>query len=272
MCADEAAELLRRISRRDLLVGLGAGLGGIVLAACAPASSQEARRATRRPSPRPARAPASQAPEVPVVASAQTATEPIFRLRQYDPNAPPTALALTVDDGPAHTYTQQILAVLADNGVKATFSQIGIEVRQFPTLAREVVAEGHAVCNHSLTHPEPFASLDPKVLESEILGGLEAIYEVTGAMPSVFRSPGGDWSEVVFEQLARVGEAPVDWNVDTKDWTLPGSGYISSRVARAQPGDIVICHDGGGPREETVAALRVALPALKSRGISFATL
>ena len=272
----DVEELLRRIPRRTLLAGLGAGLAGLVLAACSgpdTAAATRGRRArTARVEPTTTLPPPPTTLAVPVTPAAQVATSPIFYVDQFDPQTPPNSVALTIDDGPSMPYTEQILGVLSQNGIKATFCQIGSQVRSYPTLAREVVAEGHAVCNHSYTHPQPFATMDPMDISTQILGGLEAIHEVTGATPNTFRSPGGDWSDVVFEQLAEVGQAPIDWSDDTTDWTQPGTATITSRLLAARPHDIVLCHDGGGPRSETVVALKAALPVLKARGLTFVTL
>jgi peptidoglycan/xylan/chitin deacetylase (PgdA/CDA1 family) len=165
-----------------------------------------------------------------------------------------------------------VLALLAEHHVKATFSLVGIHVRHEPGLVRQIVVSGHGVCNHSMTHPEPFASLPQATIDAEIKGALQAIHAATGRVATVFRSPGGDWSPGVFATVARCGMIPIDWDVDPRDWARPGSGYITRRLLAARPGDILLCHDGGGNRSETITALRTALPTLLARGLSFVTL
>ena len=123
-----------------------------------------------------------------------------------------------------------------------------------------------------MTHPEPFASRPQATINAEIAGGLQAIYAATDRGATGFRSPGGDWSPAVFAAVARWGMTPIDWDVDPRDWTRPGSGYITRKLLRARPGDILLCHDGGGNRSETVTALRTVLPALVARGLKFVTL
>jgi peptidoglycan/xylan/chitin deacetylase (PgdA/CDA1 family) len=187
------------------------------------------------------------------------------------PTAPPSAVALTIDDGPDLAWTPQVLAVLAEHHVRATFSLVGIHVRDQPGLARQIVAAGHGVCNHSMTHPEPFASRPQATIDAEIKGGLQAIHVATGRVARVFRSPGGDWSPGVFATVARWGMTPIDWDVDPRDWARPGSGQITRKLLAARPGDILLCHDGGGDRSETVTSLRIVLPALLARGLRFVT-
>jgi peptidoglycan-N-acetylglucosamine deacetylase len=196
----------------------------------------------------------------------------VFYVRDYLPHAPANAIALTIDDGPDLPWTPQVLAVLAEYHVRATFSLVGIHVTREPGLVRQIVAAGHTVCNHSMTHPEPFASLPHATIDAEIAGGLQAIHAATGQVARVFRSPGGDWSPAVFATIARWGMTPIDWDVDPRDWSRPGSGHITHKLLGARPGDILLCHDGGGNRSETVAALRTVIPSLLARGLQFITL
>ena len=199
-------------------------------------------------------------------------TRPVFALHDYLPAAPANAVALTIDDGPDRPWTLKVLAILAEHNVKATFSLVGVHVYHEPDLVRQIVAAGHGVCNHSMTHPQPFASLPQAHIDAEIAGGLQAIHAVTGRVATLFRSPGGEWSPGVFATAARWGMTPIDWNVDPRDWARPGTTHITAKMLAAKPGDILLCHDGGGDRSETVTALRTVLPALLARGLQFVTL
>jgi peptidoglycan/xylan/chitin deacetylase (PgdA/CDA1 family) len=199
-------------------------------------------------------------------------TKPVYQLRQLVPSAPPNAVALTIDDGPDPRYTPEVLAVLAQHRVSATFSVIGRQAVRFPALVQQILSHGHGLTNHSMNHPEPFATLPAVRVQSEIVGGLEAIYNATGFATSTFRSPGGDWSPAVFSLVAELGMMPIDWDVDPRDWARPGVAAITAKLLRAQPGEILLCHDGGGNRSETVTALRTVLPSLQARGITFVTL
>jgi peptidoglycan/xylan/chitin deacetylase (PgdA/CDA1 family) len=196
----------------------------------------------------------------------------VFTVHDYQPRLPPNTVALTIDDGPDHQWTPQVLALLRKNQVKSTFSIVGVRAAKHPELVRQIVAEGHGVCNHSMTHPQPFVGLAPARIGAEIGGGLEAIYRACGVVPRVFRSPGGEWSPPVLEAAARGGMVPIDWDVDPRDWSRPGSAFITGRLLAARPGDILLCHDGGGNRAETVASLKAVLPVLKARRLQFVTL
>jgi peptidoglycan/xylan/chitin deacetylase (PgdA/CDA1 family) len=260
-----------KVSRRTVLKAGLVGIGGLALGATAVSRSALPRRwpsvhpAALTKAPRPAPAPSVPPLHLPVSAPAR-------RVHDLYPDAAPNAIALTIDDGPDPAWTPTVLDELAANGVGATFSMIGRWVVAYPDLARRVVAAGHAICNHSMTHHIPFTSLSPDRIEAEVAGTSTAIHQATGIFPSVFRSPGGDWSPAVLASVASHGMRPVQWDVDPRDWQKPGTSVILGRVLAAQPGDIVLCHDGGGDRSETVAALRDAILTLKSRRLAFVTL
>ncbi|GAA2349103.1 polysaccharide deacetylase family protein [Dactylosporangium salmoneum] len=181
------------------------------------------------------------------------------------------AVALTVDDGPHPDWTPPLLDLLARHGVRATFFLIGDRVRERPDLARRIAGEGHALGNHSMTHPHPFAALAPAALEAEIAGTQEAIERATGVRPRLFRAPSGNWSPRVLRAAAGHGLTPVDWTVNPSDWRAPGTERIARALDRSRAGHIMLCHDGGGDRSQTVAALAHVLPRLRARGLTFAT-
>lgn len=205
---------------------------------------------------------------VPVLA-VPARTAPAFYVKDLVPNPPSNAVALTIDDGPDPRYTPAVLQILAQYGVQASFSVIGRYARSFPSLLQDIVDQGHSLTNHSMNHPQPFHTLPQSKMRDEVVGCLEAIYDATGTPPTTFRSPGGDWSPAMFELLAELGMNPIDWDVDPRDWSKPGTTYIVSRLLAARPGDILLCHDGGGDRSETVTALSTVLPSLQARGLQF---
>ncbi|MFJ5987362.1 polysaccharide deacetylase family protein [Lentzea sp. NPDC092896] len=182
------------------------------------------------------------------------------------------AVALTVDDGPHPRWTPRLLDLLARQEIRATFFLIGSEVRAHPGLARRIVAEGHSVGNHTMHHRQPFAALPKSVLAGEISDAQRCIEDVTGTTPKWFRAPCGNWSPLVLRQLRAHGLRPVDWSVDPKDWDEPGAGHVAQVIAGSRPGDIVLCHDGGGDRSGTVAALSQVLPVLRDGGTRFTAL
>lgn len=199
-------------------------------------------------------------------------TAPVYRVGEILPAAPENAIALTIDDGPHPVYTPMALEVLRRYRVRATFSMIGINVQQYPHVARQVVAAGHAICNHTMRHPLPFNTLAPVQMHAEIADAMNRIWDATKTVPRLFRAPGGEWSPAVFRALSPYDLAPLDWNIDPHDWTVPGVAQIEEILESGRGGDILLCHDGGGNRIETVQALAEAIPALLDRKLEFVTL
>jgi peptidoglycan/xylan/chitin deacetylase (PgdA/CDA1 family) len=222
---------------------------------------QAAHRPTPKPPPDPGYAPNLRALKAPVKS-----------LRDLTPAAPPNAVALTIDDGPHPTYTPMMLDLLAELDVPATFSMIGEQVVEQPKLVQRIVAAGHQVADHTVTHPLNMPALSTAQVKTEIDTAYDQIAQVSGLPPKFFRAPGGNWSQAVLDTAAQRGLICIDWGIDPRDWARPGSGSIATTLQAAQPGDILLCHDGGGDRAQTIEALRIALPALKQRGLTFVAL
>jgi peptidoglycan/xylan/chitin deacetylase (PgdA/CDA1 family) len=183
----------------------------------------------------------------------------------------PMAIALTIDDGPSPVYTPQVLRLLEKYRVTATFSMIGIEVGAHPGVAREVAAAGHVIANHTWTHIN-LAGLRPVAVADQMNRTTDAIHRVTGKVPTLFRAPYGAWSPAVLQQCARTRMTPLDWSVDPRDWSRPGMASIVRNIMRnTRTGSIILEHDGGGNRSETVAALKIVLPRLLAAGYHFRT-
>jgi peptidoglycan/xylan/chitin deacetylase (PgdA/CDA1 family) len=183
----------------------------------------------------------------------------------------PKAIALTIDDGPSRVYTPQILRLLEKYRVIATFSMIGIEVDAHPGVARDVAAAGHVIANHTWTHPD-LALLRPAAVADQMNRATGAIHKVTGRVPTLFRAPYGAWSPAVFRYCAQTKMTPVDWSVDPRDWSRPGVASIVGNIMdNTRTGSIILEHDGGGDRSETVAALKIVLPRLLAAGYHFRT-
>jgi peptidoglycan/xylan/chitin deacetylase (PgdA/CDA1 family) len=181
----------------------------------------------------------------------------------------PKAIALTIDDGPSPVYTPQILRLLEKHRVTATFSMIGIEVDAHPGVARDVAAAGHAIANHTWTHPD-LALLTPAAVADQLSRTTGAIHHATGRVPTLFRAPYGAWSPAVFRRCAQTGMTPLDWSVDPRDWSRPGvASIIDNIMGNTRTGSIILEHDGGGDRSETVAALKIVLPRLLAAGYHF---
>ncbi|MEU3462353.1 polysaccharide deacetylase family protein [Streptomyces sp. NPDC006733] len=197
--------------------------------------------------------------------------------------AGPMVMALTFDDGPSPQYTPQVLDVLRAYGVRATFFVCGDNVGLYPDVVRRIVAEGHAVGNHSWSHPH-LGELSAADVRGQIQRTQDAVAKVGGRTPVLFRAPYGDFADAALTVCADLGLRPISWSVDPSDWANPGAGTIADRVlAGAATGSIVLNHDGteggddnpapgsGGDRSQTVAALRSYLPELIDAGYSFTT-
>jgi peptidoglycan-N-acetylglucosamine deacetylase len=182
-----------------------------------------------------------------------------------------SSVFLTFDDGPDPTFTPQVLDVLAKHGVKATFCMVGKYAKANPGLVQRVVAEGHALCNHTQNHAS-LDTLSADGVESEIASAQASISGAGGRAPGVFRIPYGRSSATVQAVAAKLGLSILGWNVDPSDYTRPGTDQIVARVSAAlRPGAIVLMHDGGGDRSQTVAALDRLIPMMKAAGYSFGT-
>jgi peptidoglycan-N-acetylglucosamine deacetylase len=183
----------------------------------------------------------------------------------------PKVVALTIDDGPSRVYTPQILAILHRYGVTASFSMIGRDAAAYPGVAREVAAAGHMIVNHTWNHYN-LGYLPTVAVQDEISRATDAIHAATGERPSMFRAPYGVWPPAVFRYCAQAGLTPLAWSVDPSDWSRPGvHAIVRHIVADTRTGSIILEHDGGGDRSQTVAALKIWLPQLLKAGYQFTT-
>ncbi|MBT2456190.1 polysaccharide deacetylase family protein, partial [Streptomyces sp. ISL-86] len=206
----------------------------------------------------------SEAPARQTAAKPAVRTRPILEL----PAATSTAnsMVLTFDDGPDPRYTPGILDTLARHRVRAMFFVCGEMATENRDLLRRMSAEGHVIGNHTWTHPL-IPKLTRPALASEIGRTSEVVQETVGEAPLWFRAPYGAWNRAAFELGAELGMEPLAWTVDTLDWTEPGTTTIVSRVLKgAAPGVIVLSHDAGGNRSQSVQALGTYLPQLLARG------
>jgi peptidoglycan/xylan/chitin deacetylase (PgdA/CDA1 family) len=183
----------------------------------------------------------------------------------------PKAVALTIDDGPSPVYTPQILAILHRYGVTASFSMIGLNAAAYPGVAREVAASGHMIVNHTWHHYN-LGYMSVAGVQDEIAQATDAIHAATGERPGMFRAPYGVWAPAVFSYCAQAGLTPLAWSVDPRDWSRPGvRAIIRTIVSDTRTGSVILEHDGGGDRSQTVAALKIWLPRLLDAGYQFTT-
>ncbi|MET0492759.1 MAG: polysaccharide deacetylase family protein, partial [Actinoplanes sp.] len=138
--------------------------------------------------------------------------------------------------------------------------------------AQTVTKAGHQLANHTWSHPTKLAGRPGALIRKEIHKAQKKIRNTTGHAPKLFRSPGGDWSARVLHEAAHAGLLPLDWSIDPRDWSRPGVNPIEHRMLATRPGQILLCHDGGGDRSQTFHALSIVLPTLKARGLKFVAL
>jgi peptidoglycan/xylan/chitin deacetylase (PgdA/CDA1 family) len=181
------------------------------------------------------------------------------------------AIALTIDDGPSPVYTPQLLSLLNKYRVTATFSMVGANVAAHPGLARQVADAGHMIVNHTWTHAN-LSALAPAAVRDQMSRASDAIHHATGTAPGMFRAPYGAWSPAVLKRCEQMRLAPLDWSVDPRDWARPGvSAIVRNIIRNTRTGSIILEHDGGGDRSQTVAALDIVLPRLLASGFRFRT-
>lgn len=181
-------------------------------------------------------------------------------------------VALTFDDGPSAKFTPIILDVLRGNHARATFFVIGSRIGKFPGLINEECREHHQVANHSFDH-QIMTGFSDKRIHDELSHTQHAIEEVTRTQqPLMFRPPRGR----INKRIVLVAEADhytiVMWSVESGDWANPGvQAIVDTVLSHVKNGDIILFHDQGGNRRQTVDALKHIIPALQERGYSLVT-
>jgi peptidoglycan/xylan/chitin deacetylase (PgdA/CDA1 family) len=190
-------------------------------------------------------------------------------------NGPRTrrVVALTFDDGPWYD-TPQFLDILEHYHVVATFFEIGEQIGTYGqdgAVERRMLADGDMVGDHTWSHPN--VSGAGSFAAGQISSTAAALKQATrGFTPCLFRAPYGATSPALIAEAHSMGFTTVQWDVDPTDWARPGTGAIYSRVVGgARPGSIILQHDGGGNRSETLAALPQEIQTLRSRGYGFVT-
>jgi peptidoglycan/xylan/chitin deacetylase (PgdA/CDA1 family) len=180
-------------------------------------------------------------------------------------------VALTLDDGP-WPDTPQFLQVLQAKGIKATFCMIGRQVPGRAAIVKQVAAAGMTICNHTLNHNEHLDRAPAPVVESEVQGGIEPQVKLLGKAPTLYRPPGGALNALIEDVANQKGEQVIGWSVDPADYKKPGTPAIVAKVmGQVKPGAIILMHDGGGDRSQTLAALPVVIDQLKGQGYTFVT-
>lgn len=182
-------------------------------------------------------------------------------------------IALTFDDGPWPETTEQILATLKQENVKATFYMVGQPLKSFPEIGKKVLADGHVIANHTLHHW--YKQMSPLVARREIEDTAKIIKEVLNVETDYFRPPGGILTNGLVAYAETQNQSVNMWSVDSGDSNpkRPSSEAILATIlAGATPGGIVLMHDGGGSHGNTAKAVPQIIANLRAQGYKFVTI
>jgi len=181
-------------------------------------------------------------------------------------------VAFGFDDGPWFD-TLDFVKMLEANHVQATFFMIGDQVTSsYQQVLKRELLDGDVLGDHTYTHPD-LTTLTSSGVYNELNQQMQAVRSLTGYTPCVFRPPYGAYNQSVVSIARSLGLATVLWNVDPSDYLQPGTTVIASRVlSQVQPGSIIISHDGGGPRAQTLAAYPTIIQGLKAKGYKIVTI
>jgi peptidoglycan/xylan/chitin deacetylase (PgdA/CDA1 family) len=274
----------RRPNRRRVLFAAGglmllAGGGAAAAMASSGGTKNTASGPTASPAPTTAPSPTRTVPPstrppstTPPASSANpSSTTAATQPQWYVDNDGPMAIALTMDDGPDPQWTPQVLEILRQYDIKATFNMVGRSVAGHLPLVREVSSEGHTITNHTWDH----ADLTHYTF-NQVVSEIDRTNDVLANAdqhPTIFRAPFGNWSHAVFEACAARSLRPVGWSVDPRDWDtahVTTDMIVHNVLTHTHAHDIILEHDGGGTsRAHTVAALRIFIPKLLDRGFRF---
>jgi peptidoglycan/xylan/chitin deacetylase (PgdA/CDA1 family) len=269
-----------RLQRRRVLATLGgitlvaggAMTAGVMTGARASGAGSVADAASRRAHSLDGGATAAP-PDVvapPTPGPSAPAARAVLAPQYYVDGEGPSTIALTMDDGPHPVYTPQVLEILREYDIKATFNMIGQQVTENLSLVREVSAAGHTITNHTWNHPD-MRDYTYAGTCSQIDRCNDALAEAN-QQPTIFRAPFGYWTPAVFEACATRNLRPVGWSVDPQDWDtehVDTMDIVRTVLAETKPHSIILEHDGGGVRRNTVAAMSIFIPELLGRGYEF---
>ena len=180
-------------------------------------------------------------------------------------------IALTFDDGPHPKYTDEILRVLEQEKVRATFFVIGSNVALYPDVTRRVMLAGHEIGNHTYNHPIVRKTAIQQ-MEEEIQRTDALLRELGYGGNNLFRPPQGLFSEALPALLEKNNKATILWNIDTRDWAHRSSAEIIDEISQnVCGGDIILFHDYVSGESTTIPAIKKLIPMLKERGYQFVT-
>lgn len=213
--------------------------------------------------PPPPPPPASKRPATPPPTTPPPTTPPPTSSPPTVPDGRGKVLYLSFDDGPHGTWTPQVLQQLAAHGAHATFFLLGNNAAGHADLVQAIRKGGNSVAGHTMSHPD-LTKLDNKAVTWQVA----QVQKVLGPLKCT-RPPYGAVTPRVTGIINGLGQRMQLWDIDTRDWTKPGSTAIANTVLKqARNGAVVLMHDGGGDRSQTVGALKILLPKLKAAGWS----
>jgi peptidoglycan/xylan/chitin deacetylase (PgdA/CDA1 family) len=237
----------------------------------APATDKPDASATDKPD-----APATNKPDASATDKPGKATDKLDKPNQPVTETKPSKndklIALTFDDGPDKRYTTDILDILKEKGVKATFFVVGQQVTKNPEVLQRIVDEGHAVGNHTYHHKD-LSKLNKQQIIEEVKTSDAAIKKAIGYTPSMVRAPYGAVSDTLKVLLKSNNRELVGWNIDTRDWAGTSSADIRKMIKNeAKPGGIILMHSFGGKHiKNTVQALPDVIDDLVEKGYTLVT-
>lgn len=191
-----------------------------------------------------------------------SAEESVYRSVKTDTKQ----IAFTFDDGPHPHLTEEILKILDQYQVKATFFMIGQNVKNYPDVANEVIKAGHEIGNHTYSHVH-LERLNDSQVAREIEACDDALEELCEYRPHLFRPPEGAINERIQNCANHEDYSLILWSIDTRDWECKDENEIVNTVLNSiQPGDIILMHDYIGRKSRTPQALKILLPKLIEQG------
>lgn len=181
-------------------------------------------------------------------------------------------IAITFDDGPDLKFTPQILDILQEKEVHATFFVVGVQIKKYPEVLQRIEAEGHLIGNHSYYHPN-FTKLSSEELSEEITATDDLIFGTLGHVPTIVRPPYGAINDEVKVQLEEMGKSVMLWNIDPRDWDGASVEEMRDNIlSNAKDGGNILLHSFGSKHVvNTVMLLPIIIDELRAQGYEFVT-
>lgn len=183
-------------------------------------------------------------------------------------------IAITFDDGPHPVNTIQVLNVLRKYGAKATFFVVGLQAEKYPAIAKSLVREGHEIGNHTYTHVN-LEEVKTETITEELTKTQDIIFNLTGLKPILFRPPYLRYLnnyDATIKAVNLINCSIILCTYSTGDYRMPGVNSIIQSASKMSNGEILLLHDGGGDRSQTVEALDRIIQSYKQKGFEFVTI